>query len=169
MPFSARENDYYVQRFVMDEGIRTVLDIGAGSGTYANLLGNLVTIDAVEIWDEYIRKFQLENKYRTVYEMDVRDCSRYSPAWGTGHYDLVVFGDVLEHMSEEESKSVWDWASTVADWGLISVPVVHWPQGEAFNNPYEVHVQEDFDLEPYGPFTYEQRWNMTGTFIKDFR
>jgi hypothetical protein len=27
---------------------------------------------------------------------------------------------------------------------IISIPVVHYPQGEEFGNPYEVHVKDDW-------------------------
>jgi hypothetical protein len=84
----------------------------------------------------------------------------------------VIFGDVLEHMSEEDSLAVWADAKHYAKAGLISVPVIHYPQGAEYGNPYEVHVQEhltpDHLSKTYGPFDDEAVYEITGTFIKRF-
>ena len=54
---------------------------------------------------------------------------------------------------------------------MLSVPIIHFPQGELWNNPYEVHQQEHLhpeDLErDYGPFVARLEYQITGTFIKE--
>lgn len=168
MPYSARENDADVIAFVKENKIKTVLDVGAGSGTYGRLLAPYVnTIEAVEIWQPYIERFNLRDIYDKVIERDVRELRQRN----FGFYDLVVFGDVLEHMSRDESLVLWE-AASVADYGLISVPIIHYPQGEEEGNPYEVHVQEHMEPDnirrDYGPFVFEREYEVTGTFIKKF-
>jgi hypothetical protein len=68
--------------------------------------------------------------------------------------------------------AMWQEASRIAHWGLISVPIIHYPQGAEYGNPYEVHVQDHLHPEDlrrdYGPFTYEVEYEITGTFIKKF-
>jgi hypothetical protein len=55
-----------------------ILDIGAGSGTYINLIKikNRVCESAewvgVEAWHDYINRFELRNKYNTVINQDAR-------------------------------------------------------------------------------------------------
>jgi hypothetical protein len=170
VPFSARENDKEVVWFVQQYGISSVLDIGAGSGTYSDLLKPYVeVIDAVEVWEPYIQQFRLEDKYGIIHRQDVRDL--HIDHWDG--YDLVIFGDVLEHMSKEDSLNLWGGLEICAvDYGLISIPIVHYPQGAEFGNPYEVHVQEHVTPEElrrdYGPFICEWEYNTTGTFIKEF-
>ena len=169
MPGSIRENDNDVIKFVKESNIKTVLDIGAGRGTYGSLLREHVdTIDAIEIWEPYISEFGLENIYDSVQLMDFRD---YAVDTGK-RYDLIIFGDVLEHMSREESLQSWAVASYIARYGLISVPIIHYPQGAEFGNPYEVHVQEHLEPEDirkdYGPFILDKVYKVTGTFIREF-
>lgn len=168
MPYSARENDADVVQFVKDHNIKWVLDIGAGSGTYGHLLAPLVErIEAVEVWEPYIDQFNLRSLYYRVSNVDVREITEEE----FGNFDLVVFGDILEHMSKEEALAVWERASE-AKYGLISVPIIHYPQGVEFGNPYEVHVQEHMHPEDirrdYGPFVFDKEYEVTGTFIKEF-
>lgn len=169
MPGSARENDADVIAFVEDHDIASVLDIGAGKGTYGSLLKPYVgVIDAVEVWEPYINEFNLRYVYDDILLADVRDLVEDDFL----DYDLVVFGDVLEHMSREDSLAVWSKAASMARYGLISVPIIHYPQGPEFGNPYEVHVQEHLHPEDirkdYGPFIFEREYEITGTFIKEF-
>jgi len=168
MPGSVRENDEFVRNWVVDNDVRTVLDMGAGRGTYSTLLRDLIqTIDGVEAWTPYIDQFDLESKYDFIYNEDIRG---FEPE--IDDYDLVIFGDVLEHMSEFDSKAVWNAAKDYAKTGLISVPIIHYPQGAEFNNPFEVHVQEHLtpaDIRSiYGPFDDEEVYQITGTFIRRF-
>ena len=171
MPGSIRENDVDVVTFVVDNDIKTVLDIGAGKGTYGHLLRpHVERIDAVEIWEPYVEQFGLKKIYDSVVIDDFRNWPDYAL---TGRkWDLIVFGDVLEHMAKEESLRVWTHASHMARFGLISVPIIHYPQGAEFGNPYEVHVQEHLhpaDLRrDYGPFVFDCEYEVTGTFIKRF-
>lgn len=170
MPHSVRENDELVRGFVKTQHIVTVLDVGAGSGTYAHLLKPLgCTLDAVEIWQPYLNEYHLDRLYRDVFVEDVRTMA-HSSDWNHS-YDLIIFGDVLEHMTEAEALSVWAWAHHVAKWGLISVPIVHWPQ-EGTENPHEAHVQDhihaDDLIREFGPFTGLELFSQTATFIKEF-
>lgn len=167
MPDSIRENDSDVLAFVAEHGIKSVLDIGAGMGTYGKLLKSEVAhIDAVEVWQPYIDMFNL----RYVYDQVIQADARHLGSSDFENYDMVIFGDVLEHMTAEESLAVWDMAS-VARFTMLSVPIIHFPQGELWNNPYEVHQQEHLhpeDLErDYGPFVARWEYQITGTFIKE--
>lgn len=168
MPGSVRENDADVIDLVKSLKIDTVLDVGAGQGTYSRLLHSEVkTIDALEIWEPYIAQFKLDELYDNVYQFD----ARLAPEW-MFEVDLVVFGDVLEHMSESEAVELWAKAGRNAKYGLISVPIIHYPQGAEFGNPYEVHVQEHLHegkvRDLFGPFDHVFIYEVTGTFVRRF-
>lgn len=169
MPGSIRENDRDVLEFVIENGIKTILDVGAGKGTYCRILHRVhgVTIDAVEIWEPYIDHYALRSRYREVFVTDARDLPPEAFA-----YDLVIFGDVLEHLSRPDALALWKQAAKSAAFGLISVPIIHYPQGEEWGNPYEVHQQEHLTpeqvREDYGPFYREWLYEVTGTFVAKF-
>ena len=168
MPGSVRENDIFVREFVKTHGIYKVLDVGAGSGTYARLLADFdLAMDAIEVWQPYITEYNLNMWYRDVHKVDVRETGLLKSFSKT--YDLIIFGDVLEHMSEEDSVRVWREAAG-ARWLLASVPIIHYPQGAEFGNPYEVHHQEHLTEERmndlFGPFEYTELYDITGTFVR---
>lgn len=166
MPGSRRENDADVREFIATHNIKTVLDVGPGRGTYARVLDGLdLEMDCVEIWGRYLTRYQLDTKYRHAWVHDVRQ-------WADFDYDLVIFGDVLEHMTRDQSLEVWRRCGLQARYGMISVPIVHYPQGESHGNPYEAHVQEHVHATDvrvdYGPFILDREYQVTGTFIRKF-
>lgn len=119
---------------------KSILDIGAGSGTYYDALlgaGYSGQIDAVEVWEPYINEFELKNKYSNVFQIDVREVEDF-------FYDVVIFGDILEHMTKDEALSVWDRVSKRASYALIAIPIINYYQDEINGNPYERHVKDDW-------------------------
>ena len=62
------------------------------------------------------------------------------------HYDLIIFGDVLEHMTVEDAQAVVDYARDRCDNMLIAVPFLY-EQGAKNGNPYEIHLQADLTPE----------------------
>lgn len=166
MPNSIRENDADVQRFVTENAavIKRVLDVGPGEGTYHRLLAPLVDeMDAVEIWEPNIELYGLRYRYNNVTLGDIRDYE-----WPDGHYDMVIFGDVLEHLTVPDALSVFNKALASAKCVLVSVPIVHFPQGSIAGNHAETHLIEDPQVEliPFmGIPLVAWRYEWTGTFI----
>jgi len=124
--------------------IASVLDCGCGSGTYKTLLGSILpgaTWTGIDAWEPYVSQFELEKLYDRIIVSDLRQVAYSSlpPA------DLVIFGDVLEHMTQAEAIDVVSQARAIASYVLISIPVVDYPQGEVHGNPYEVHIKEDWN------------------------
>ena len=84
--------------------IRRIVDVGAGSGTYRDLLADDARGAfwiAIEAWGPNIETYGLMSRYDRVLARDARevDFAELAP-------DLVLFGDVLEHMSKEEAQGV---------------------------------------------------------------
>lgn len=120
-----------------------MLDVGAGAGTYGMLFSEHfpnASREAIEVWKPYISEYQLNDIYHVVHQIDARKHSNYK-------FDLVVFGDVLEHMTKEEALEIWNRVSNSAKYALISIPIVSYPQDEEFSNPYERHVKDDWSHE----------------------
>ena len=170
MGTSHPESRVWILQNIRKNKPRTILDVGAGSGTYSRMLKSSgytrAEVDAVEVWKPYIDEFKLHDKYRTVYEIDVRNVENFD-------YDLVIFGDILEHMTKEEALSVWDKVSSQARNAVIAIPIIHYHQGEINGNPYEEHVKDDWSdeevLSTFPGITDSWRGNGVGAYWAKFR
>lgn len=113
---------------------RTVVDIGPGAGTYSDAFRplNAARWTAIEIWEPYITGYHLHAKYDDVILADVRTAD-------LPQADLYIAGDVLEHMPREDALNVIRAITKCADWLMVSVPIVHYPQGAIEGNIYETH------------------------------
>lgn len=140
MPYSAEEG----KRWVVDTvgGIypapTSVLDVGPGSGTYAKLLRPVLPaarFDAVEVHEPYVEEFGLADLYDQVTVADIRDWSWAQP------YDLVVLGDVLEHLTFVQAVRVWNAARRTSRSLVVSLPTSQrwWHQDAEHGNAHEAH------------------------------
>jgi len=169
MGFSDPTNKPWTQEKIIELNPTTVLDVGAGQGVYLDLirqgLGAGVVVNAVEVWQPYIDQFDLENRYDKLFAMDVRDLTNFA-------YDLVILGDVLEHMSEASAVELWDRISQQARHAIISIPIIHYHQDAINGNPYEVHVEEDWNtervLKTFKGIIEHKEFPVTGVFIAKF-
>jgi 2-polyprenyl-3-methyl-5-hydroxy-6-metoxy-1,4-benzoquinol methylase len=138
MPRSEDDQIPYFQEVFERLQPKRVLDIGAGAGKYSDLIDRRAEVHAIEIWQQNIDDYNLHKKYDKVFLADARE-------WEDFDYDLVIFGDVLEHMTEAEAVKLWDEAYIQSGSIFMSIPIVHLPQGEEGGNPFEVHVEDDYD------------------------
>jgi hypothetical protein len=116
-----------------------ILDIGAGCGTYSDLIrGYGYKLDAVEIWEPYITKYDLKNKYSWVYERNVMNM----PFNVLEAYDFYILGDVLEHLSVDDAQWLLSFLRLKGKKFLVAVPYQMF-QDEYEGNKYETHLQPD--------------------------
>lgn len=126
--------------------ISKILDVGCGEGTYPTLCkdkNNLFTSAqwyGVEAWSPYIEEYSLNKKYDHIYNEDVRTFD-WEKVKG---FDLVIFGDILEHMSKEDAQKTVNHALENVNYVIISIPVKHMPQDAVGGNPYEIHVKDNW-------------------------
>ena len=117
-----------------------VLDVGAGSGTYINLLGYYFkNIEAVEIYEPNIENYKLRDRYKEVYNINIVNF-KYK------YYDLIIFGDVIEHLSVEDAQNVLEYAYDRCKEMVVAVPY-QYKQEEIDGNKYEIHIQDDLTPE----------------------
>lgn len=129
--------DYLKSKFDKEA---TILDIGAGEGTYWNYLSDYFTnISAVEVFKPNIDNYKLEEKYKMVYNENIKDF-RY------GYYDIIIFGDVIEHLSVEDAQQVLEYTHERCKEMIVAVPYLN-PQGIEEDNIYEIHIQNDLTDE----------------------
>jgi hypothetical protein len=58
-------------------------------------------------------------------------------------YDLVIFGDVLEHFTQERARRVLRRATEISRYVMLVLPLgSEWPQDEQYGNVFERHLSE---------------------------
>jgi hypothetical protein len=162
MASSYTEGKREIVHFLEQIKPKTVLDVGPGCGTYWAVLnkkygdwlggnakdwvdytGERPHMMAVEAYYPYVTKYSLKDKYDEVAIADIRYFN-----WDMlSEKDLVIFGDILEHLTEKEAKSMFFEATLVAKNIIISLPIIHFPQGAIDGNPFEIHKEEDWTHE----------------------
>ncbi|SDP38860.1 Methyltransferase domain-containing protein [Nakamurella panacisegetis] len=118
-----------------------VVDVGPGVGTYAKLLAgpSVGRIVGIEIFEPYVTTYRLHEYYDEIIIGDVREVELPST-------DVVILGDVAEHMTEEQALDLWARSAAAARRAVyLSIPIVHYPQGEIEGNEHEHHVVDDWD------------------------
>ena len=112
-----------------------ILDVGACDGIWRQLLPEY-TMDAAEIYGPNADRL---HGYRKVFRRDV-DGLDYE------HYDLIIFGDVIEHMDVEKAQRVLAYARPRCRDMVVAVPFLY-PQDAFGGNPWEKHLQPDLTAE----------------------
>lgn len=166
MGTSHPETKPWVVQRILDSGARSVLDVGAGAGNWYDALrhaGFAGQVHAVEVWAPYVTEYELPDRYDRVWTDDIRLWGKARFAW----YDVVIFGDVLEHMSKDEAVEVWHRAG-MAPHATIAIPIVHYCQGHLNGNPYEEHIKADWShdevLGAFPGITDSQVFTITGAY-----
>jgi SAM-dependent methyltransferase len=128
-----------------------ILDIGAGSGTYSNLLSpeGYKNIDAVEIYEKHIEGYNLEQKYNQVFRGNVCDLGI-----NFSNYDLIILGDVLEYIDKREAKKLIEKIGNVPT--IISVSLES-EQNKEYENEKRLQLDITLDIflerfDSYNPF-----------------
>lgn len=139
MPTSDTEGKEWARGVIAGLAPQTVVDVGPGEGTYARLAREVTPgcrWIGVEAWGPYVTEYGLFDAYDWVIVADVRHLDPYTVV---RQPDLVILGDVLEHMTQLEARGVLarmrDWAHHV----LVSVPLAHHDQDAVAGNWYEIH------------------------------
>ena len=145
------------------KGNAKILDVGAGCGTYYDLLHDYFRyVDAVEVFKPNIENYNLKQKYHKVYNIDIKD-------FEYGNYDIIIFGDVIEHLEVEEAQKVLEYAYNRCKEMIVAVPY-ELEQGIEEDNIYEIHKQADLTDEimkeryPYLKLLYKN--DVYGYYVK---
>lgn len=137
MPHSHDECRPWVIERVRGLAPQTILDIGVGYGTYARELRPFLPdckFVGVEIFEPYVGRYELEDWYDELIIGDAREIE-------FPESDIVIAGDVLEHMRLDQAAAVWEKARKAARQAVfVSVPIVEYPQGAFEGNEHEAHL-----------------------------
>lgn len=145
MPYSSGECKDWTRDRVLELAPQTIVDVGAGHGTYARLLRPLLPecrFVGIEVFEPYVERFGLNEWYDEIIIADVREMVSIPTA------DVVICGDVIEHMTFADASRVWQLARLAArKAAFVALPVVPYPQGAWEGNEHEAHLHTwDHDL-----------------------
>jgi len=120
----------------------TVLDIGAGCGTYADFFRNhFYGMDGVEIFEPYVDQFALREKYKNLFVQD-------ATTFDFNYYDLIIVGDILEHIEESKGIKFIEHIYEKCNDLIIGIPF-NSEQGVHYDNEYEIHLQPNLTNESF--------------------
>jgi hypothetical protein len=129
------------QHFIKNiESKISILDAGAGCGTYSHLLrNNFPNLDGLEIFPNYAQMFDLKNKYNNLFIADIR-------TFDIDEYDYIILGDIIEHLSVPDATKLLTKIQAKDKLCLVGVPYLY-EQGTEFDNVHETHLQPDLTQE----------------------
>lgn len=167
--------DYIVQMAKKKDEYDTfsILDVGTCDGKWADMIRAAfeaelldenempeLVIDGVEAFKP--NALRCINKYDNFYVGNVGDYH-----WQYLRYDVVIFGDVIEHMEVAAAEWCLDYAVHNAAEVIVGVPYLY-KQGAIYGNPYEVHIQDDLThelfMERYGRLGWQTLIQPTGDY-----
>jgi tetratricopeptide (TPR) repeat protein len=140
---------------------KSVLDIGCGFGLWGFLCREHldvakervqpntwnVRIDGIELFEPYIQTHQ-RALYSNIRIADVREAVR-----DIGEYELIIAGDVIEHLHKDDALTVLDALYAKATRAfLVNIPIGSgWDHPENHGNPGELHRSE-WCIEDFAPY-----------------
>jgi len=142
------------------EEIKSVLDIGCGFGKWGFLVRlyiqiwdssltkemyqnwrNHLRVDAIEIFEDYITDLQ-RLIYNNIYIGNMKKLIEE-----VRNYDLIIMGDVLEHMPYEDGLELLRKARTKAHWIIVTMPDYFIKGHPKMGNEAEIHYHIWLDNE----------------------
>jgi len=177
MPDSVDEGKLFFREWVSIFSPKRVLDVGTGVGTYGKMIKALdpsCYVEGVEVHQPYIDQFNLRSIYDAVHCQDVID---FSKGLNITNYDLIVFGDVLEHLTKEDAIDVWKRLKQRAKFLWISLPIrlvdrlwshgYHQPPYEyqtVLSERHQYNWEHGELIRELGPFIWQAPFRIVGVF-----
>lgn len=166
MPGSVKHGKQQIKEWIATkDDIHHIIDIGAGSATYPKLLGPSYTYEGVEIFEDYIERFNLNRHYKNIIISDVFDLA-YDDRLPDG--DCIIFGDVLEHLEKNKGWLVLRKGLDTYKHVILSIPLGYYPAAEHYGNKHELHLSTwEFDeLKNYTQWEVAKKIKDIGIFMK---
>jgi hypothetical protein len=140
---------YMVELFRIIEP-KKILDIGVGFGRWGIVAREFLDvwygkvhpsdwsliIDGIEAFEANIQDYQ-KHFYTNIFLGDAKE-KIYDL---DDDYDLIIFGDVLEHFTKEDGENLLKISLKKSRYVIVAVPIgENWEQDEMYGNIYERHL-----------------------------
>jgi trans-aconitate methyltransferase len=172
LPFFTWKHNNWVNSYTIEQikEIKplVVYDAGVGDGFYGQLIRYMypetpIHLVGIELNSKWLNHCQQLNIYTQLYLADI---AKYLGNDVTG--DLIIFGDVLEHLNKPEMEYTLEQAVSKFKWVIINGPVGF--QEQTHEDPEELHrcgITKEADLSKYNIIEYhEQKQHMMNCLIK---
>ena len=159
MPTSAKTFDTDMRELLrkyINQGMTRFLDVGAGSGKYGKMLKEIdpsVYVAAVEPQHEYQFMFKLHDYYEDLIIESIENLIYNAP---TLCFDVVIFGDVLEHLPKAIGYSIIEHFIYRTSYIVIVVPQRLIQLDNEFYAECHSSIWEHDDLLRYKPVILEK-------------
>lgn len=161
---------------------KRLLDVGIGFGRWGIIVREFcdvwygrvlhqdwqVHIEGIEGFAENISDYH----YCFYNKIHTGDARQVMPDLLKSSWDVIIFGDVLEHFEKEEGRNLLNASLGASSYVLVNIPLGgEWSQEDIYDNPYERHLSvwiaeefEDFHLKRAALFE-DFRGRPFGSFI----
>lgn len=147
-------NELYVE-MVKKIGPRSILDIGAGQGKYADLTrqaGIDAHVTATEIVQHYVADYGLREKYDDVLVMDAADMVA-DPVYRNRLYDLAIIGDCIEHIPKSRALDLLNFLTYRCAYIVVIAPeFLYYDVSDMEHSEAHISVWSEHD------FGWHDRW-----------
>lgn len=149
MPSSRPHTLNIIGTYIINKQPQKALDIGIGFGKYGFMLreftdawnGNYhhwkTIIEGIEIHEKYILAHH-HNIYNKIHIGDAVSTLSNLP----NDYDMIICGDMLEHLTENEGHMLLSLISHHSKFAMITTPKKMGKQGSVYGNIHETHKHE---------------------------
>lgn len=100
----------------------TILDIGAGAGKFGRIARTAAPrarLTGIEMGEDSVVGHKLHEIYDEILAIDARDLITHH---STKHFDLVILGDLIEHMRKSDGIDLLNWLCYHAAYTVLITP-----------------------------------------------
>jgi len=133
-----------------------ILDCGIGAGWVGRSIREVFNNEeaelvGLEVYLPYIIKGQIRDdldRYKVYHDLydsiisgEYGNFCHFLPKQPSKSFDVIIFGDSLEHVEKEKAKEILKLACEIARKGVIvNIPIIELPQGTVHGNVHETHL-----------------------------
>jgi len=148
MPYSSFIFDDVIAEIIKLIRPKTFLDLGAGAGKYGGMVKEInpfIETIAVEVEKDYLEKFNLRSIYHEIWNVPVINLIR--PEYLDLRFDIVMAGDILEHLKKSEGIDLLNFLIYRSRWIIVEFPHRYLQNAvDSYNSEAHISVWTDNDF-----------------------